>query len=177
VKPAAEITWTDRLLETLLTSFGLGYSPILPGTCGSLPAVVYYLIVDWMFPDEPMQSWLLALMIMATCVLTVAAGRWAEGYFGTKDNSAICTDEVAGMLLTLLFFRVAGMPWLTLAWVFPVTRVFDIVKLPPVRWLEKFPRGWGVLVDDLWSAMYGVALLWFIWWLSTRLGMNWFGPG
>lgn len=165
MKPATEITWRDRVLEALLTSGGLGYSPIVPGTCGSLPAVVYYLLVAWLFPDERMLSWLLSLGLLAMCVLTVAAGRWAEDYFGSKDNSAICSDEVAGMLLTLLLFRVSGMPWLTLAWVFPVTRVLDIVKLPPVRRLEKIPRGWGVLVDDLWSALYGVALLWLVWWL------------
>ena len=48
-----ETTWRDRLYLTVGTCFGLGYSPILPGTCGALVGVAQYLVFVWVLP--PMQ--------------------------------------------------------------------------------------------------------------------------
>jgi len=33
-------------------------------------------------------------------------------------------------------------------------RVFDIIKPPPVRQLEKIPGGWGIVADDLLAGVY-----------------------
>ncbi|MFH1843416.1 MAG: phosphatidylglycerophosphatase A, partial [bacterium] len=33
-------------------------------------------------------------------------------------------------------------------------RVFDILKPPPVRSLERLPAGWGIMVDDLAAGVY-----------------------
>ena len=100
-------------------------------------------------------------------------GPWAERYFGRKDPQAFVLDEVAGLLFTLLFFRIPHAPLHTLAWAFVFTRVFDIVKLPPAKQLEKLPHGWGVLLDDLASSVYAVLALWLIHWLQP----NWFAGG
>jgi phosphatidylglycerophosphatase A len=37
---------------------------------------------------------------------------------------------------------------------FAAFRVFDILKPPPCRQLEKYPFGWGVLLDDLMAGVY-----------------------
>jgi len=42
----------------------------------------------------------------------------------------------------------------TIAIAFAAFRVFDIIKPPPVRELEKLPAGWGILMDDLAAAVY-----------------------
>jgi phosphatidylglycerophosphatase A len=46
---------------------------------------------------------------------------------------------------------------------FFVFRVFDVIKPPPIRWLDRHVRGGlGVMLDDLLAALYTVlvAALW-----------------
>jgi phosphatidylglycerophosphatase A len=87
-----------------------------------------------------------------------------ERYFQKKDPGSVVIDEIAGLLLVLCLFQMAGQPLWTLVWAFPVTRLFDIIKLPPARQLEKLPHGWGVLCDDLMSSLYAAASLWLLRW-------------
>ena len=87
-----------------------------------------------------------------------------------KDCQVFVTDEVAGFLFTVLLFHDPARPIVTTLWAFPVTRIIDILKIPPARRLEHLPRGWGVLADDLLGSIYAAALL-----HAIRLAMpQWF---
>jgi len=46
--------------------------------------------------------------------------------------------------------------------VFAAFRFFDILKPWPVSPSQKFPRGWGVTIDDVLAAMY-VNVLILLW--------------
>ena len=61
-------------------------------------------------------------------------------------------------LLTVLLFHPSP-PITTTLWAFPVTRIIDILKIPPARRLERLPAGWGVLADDLLGSVYAAAAL------------------
>jgi phosphatidylglycerophosphatase A len=139
----------DRLNLALATCFGLGYSPYFPGTCGALVGVAIYLPIAYLMPEEPIQSLAIAAALVAWSIITVALGGWAETFFHKKDSGIFVSDEVAGFLLTVLLWRIHAAPLLTVAWAFPITRIIDMVKVPPARQLENLPRGWGVLADDL----------------------------
>jgi len=144
----------ERLRPLLASCFGLGYSPIMPGTCGALVGPAIYIPLALAVPNEPPQSILIGLALLVWSWITVALGGWAETYYQRKDCQIVVTDEVAGFLLAILLFHDPAQPVLTTLWAFPIVRIFDIVKLPPVRHLEKLPRGWGVLADDLFSSVY-----------------------
>jgi phosphatidylglycerophosphatase A len=173
-RPEAESRPAKRWMLTVVAScFGLGYSPIMPGTCGALVGVAIYIPLALIVPTEPWLSLLIGASLLLWCWLTVALGRWAEDYYLTKDSSIFVTDEVAGFLLTVLLwqFAVPGQPVLVTLWAFPVTRIIDIVKVPPARQIEKLPAGWGVLLDDLLGSVYAAGVLW-----AVRLAMpHWFG--
>jgi phosphatidylglycerophosphatase A len=156
---------TDRLKIALATCFGLGYCPYFPGTCGALVGVAIYLPLAYLVRSEPAQSLALAATLIVWSIITVALGGWAEQFFGRKDCGSFVSDEVAGLLLTLLLWRIHSAPLVTLAWAFPVTRIIDMIKVPPARQLEKLPRGWGVLADDLWGSLYAAGLLHMLAWL------------
>jgi len=111
---------------------------------------------------------LIAAALALWCWITVALGGWAETYYQRKDSQTFVTDEVAGFLLTVLLFHNPARPVLTTLWAFPVTRIIDILKVPPARRLEKLPRGWGVLADDLLGSLYAAAVLYILWALSNR---------
>ena len=173
-RPEAESRPAKRWMLTVVAScFGLGYSPIMPGTCGALVGVAIYIPLALFVPSEPWLSLLIGVNLLLWCWLTIALGRWAEDYYLTKDSSIFVTDEVAGFLLTVLLwqFAVPGQPVLVTLWAFPITRIIDIVKVPPARQIEKLPAGWGVLLDDLLGSVYAAGVLW-----AVRLTMpHWFG--
>ena len=166
--PPRKLDWTDRVYLTIGTCFGLGYAPILPGTCGAMLAVVQYLLIVWLLPTDSDhvvwsgQTLALGIAFFAWTGFTIYIGKWAEEYFGKKDSGIFVTDEVLGTLLTLLLFRVPEHPYITVLWAFPLTRIIDIVKIPPAKQLEKLPVGWGVVADDLVGSLYTAALLYLL---------------
>lgn len=159
----------DRLRLIAATCLGLGYSPIFPGTAGALIGVAAYIPIGLFVTSEPLQSILIALGLLLSCYITIALAPWAERYFQEKDSGIFVTDEVAGFLLTVLLFRVSmyGVDniWITIAWAFPVTRVIDIIKVPPAKKLETLPVGWGVVADDLLGSVYAAGLLHGLAWI------------
>ena len=148
---------TDRFKWLVATCCGFGHAPIMPGTAGALWGIVIYVPIA-LYAAEPYQSLLIALALVLTSAATVGLGRWAETFFGEKDSGKFVTDEVAGFLLTVLLFRTPDI-LVTVLWAFPVTRVIDIIKVPPARQLERIPGGWGVLLDDLLGSLYAAFIL------------------
>ena len=160
--------WRERLPVLVVTSFGLGCVPGVPGTAGSLAGVAIVALIRFAAPAWS-YIWLVGLALLVVCVLTIALTPWAERHWGRKDPGAFVLDEVAGVLVTAALFRVESL--LILLWVFAVTRVFDILKPPPIHRLEALPHGWGVLADDVWASLYAAAVLhgialWFPWLLG-----------
>jgi phosphatidylglycerophosphatase A len=145
------------VLAALSTACGLGFTPVAPGTAGTLFGVAVFAVLAW---GVPVGFQTLAL-VLATVLVSLAAvplGHWAEHHWRSTDPRPFVVDEVAGFLLTVLLFR-SPHTLLTAAWAFVFFRIFDIVKPPPARRAEKLPGGWGILLDDLVAAVYAAACL------------------
>jgi len=163
-------TTRDRLFLLAATAGGLGYLPRAPGTWGTLLGVAVYAAAAFTLA-EPAQSVVLAATLVLASAATVALGSWAESYWGRKDPQRVVLDEVAGFLLVALCFRV-GPFWPNVAWCFVAARLFDILKPFPARRLERLPRGWGVLLDDLMASVYAVAALHLLHLLAAPAGLQ-----
>ncbi len=150
-------TAPDKTNDALCSSFGLGYSRFAPGTVGSAPAPVIYMLITWLTPAA-YHTPLLVFMLLTSCYICVSRGGWAERYYGRKDPKQMVMDEWAGYFLVVLFFRLEGV-LITAIWTFVMTRIFDILKPPPAGRLERIPRGWGILLDDLMASVYAVVAL------------------
>ena len=146
-------------LTTLLASgFGVGLSPVAPGTMGSLVGIAYF------YPLLGVSSaiqWSTFFFFFAVAI--VPAERAGQAW-GVMDHPAIVIDEVVGvwlavlMPLSILTFSVS-LPLLVVG-AFLAFRLYDIVKPWPVNVLERrLPGGWGVVLDDLAAgAMAGMIL-------------------
>jgi len=143
---------------------GLGFLRPAPGTWGSMPPAAGLGILV-LFGAEPFIMYtalgLMCLLASAACVLW---GDYAEERFGLKDAPEVVADETAGVVLPLLaavFYEgTLFVMFAQIAWAFVLFRIMDIIKPWPARQLEQLPKGWGVLVDDLFAGFY--ALLAFI---------------
>lgn len=155
--------WQDSIFEALCTSLWLGYSPVAPGTVGSLPAVLIFVLIDLLAPRQ-IQTPLIATALLVTCVISIPLGYWAERRWKKKDPRYFVLDEHAGFWVTVLLFRVPSLA-LTVVWAFVVTRVFDIIKPWPASKMESLPHGWGILTDDIVASLYAAAFLHILAWL------------
>lgn len=134
-------------LAVAFASFGyVGFAPVAPGTVGSAAAIPLFLLLRW--AGSP---WL----EVSVCGVLVVAGAWsarlAERALGVEDPGPVVIDEVAGMLVSLLFLPGT---WPIIFAAFIAFRIFDIVKPWPAGRLEDVPGGWGVMADDVMAGVY-----------------------
>ncbi len=143
----------NSLAKVVATALGAGYAPVAPGTCGTAVAVpLVWLLAAWPW-------WQFAALTVGLTLLGVWAAARADAAWGTHDSGRIVIDEVVGYMFTMTF--VPRDQLVTLAAGFVVFRALDIVKPPPVRWLdEHLPGGWGVVLDDVAAGMIGAAGMW-----------------
>ncbi|MCK4601726.1 MAG: phosphatidylglycerophosphatase A [Phycisphaerae bacterium] len=152
----------NKLRKILVTGLGTGYLPLAPGTWGSAAICAIFLAVAFGSGGRAVcvtgTMIVLALAATAGCV---ALGGGAEQTFGKKDPSHCTLDEWAGQAVTFILLPL-GADWrgylLAAAVGFTAFRFFDIIKPPPARYLERLPRGWGLVADDLAAAIYANAL-------------------
>ncbi|WP_263409732.1 phosphatidylglycerophosphatase A family protein [Terriglobus tenax] len=140
------------------TFFGSGLLKPGPGTYGSIAAVlIWRLLAYGLDLGRPALSFLtLGLAILATVVGIPAATRVARES-GKKDPQIVVVDEAAGVWVALLF---AAPVWKHYVLALVLFRIFDILKPPPVRQLERLPEGAGIMCDDLMAGVY--ALICFV---------------
>lgn len=122
-----------------------GYAPVAPGTFGTLFAAVFVALLR---PSTPL---LIALIAVVTA-LGIYCADVAERHFGSKDPGQVVIDEVAGYMVSVLFLPLT---WGYLVAAFFVFRLFDIIKPPPIRKIERgFKGGLGIMADDLMAGLY-----------------------
>jgi phosphatidylglycerophosphatase A len=103
-------------------------------------------------------TWAFALLIAAVTVAGIWAADVADEVWGTHDSGRIVIDEVAGYWVTVAVFDRGD--WATLLIGFALFRAFDILKPPPIRWLDQnLPGGVGVMLDDVAAGVLGAAAL------------------
>lgn len=136
----------------LATGAYTGYSPVLPGTVGSLLGLVLA------FGLEQIPSfWLRLFVLAALWGVSVPICTAMAKYLRVKDPNAIVLDEILALPVALWGLNVYS--WRVLAAAFVIFRIFDITKPPPIRWFERLPRGLGIMADDLVAGMFTYAAL------------------
>ncbi|MEE8427121.1 MAG: phosphatidylglycerophosphatase A, partial [Woeseiaceae bacterium] len=139
-KISARTVLTDPV-HLLAFGFGLGLSPIAPGTVGSLLGVA----LAWLTLDAGL------IVQIAIAAAMFAAGIWICGNssrrLGQHDPGGIVWDEIAAMYATLLVAPATITAWIL---AFGLFRAFDIVKPWPIRELDhRLGGGLGIMLDDL----------------------------
>ena len=139
-----------QLIIFFATGAYSGFSPIAPGTAGSVVGLI--LIIA--FCASAWTQAPIAFLIVFAAVFAIScwiSGR-AEEIFQERDAPQIVIDEVLGMIATM-YLNPVGWPWLAAGFI--LFRIADIVKPFPAGWIDRnVPGGAAVMLDDLAVAIY-----------------------
>jgi len=137
-----------NIARFIASGCGSGYSPVAPGTAGSLVALI---VGAGLYALSP---WLLAGAALAIA----AVGVWAVQASNAKgDPGWIVIDEFLGQWIALL--GLATLSPLGLIAAFALFRLFDIWKPGPVGWADRWHTSAGVMADDAIAGAMAAAVL------------------
>lgn len=144
---------TKQEIKTVITNplyflafgLGLGFSPIAPGTAGTLLGVVLYYLI-YIFNLN-----LLFLACLSSIVGIYICGVAARA-LNYHDHPGIVWDEVAGYLITMIFVPYS---LINIVLGFIIFRIYDIAKPWPIRAIDqKVNGGVGIMLDDILAGIY-----------------------
>lgn len=151
-------------IKFFATVFGVGYSPVAPGTVGTIVGVGFYYIMRNM-PLPHYIIFVLVFIFMASWVSDIA-----EEIFTEEDPQKVVIDEVAGFLVTMIGFQ---FNWILVVAGFILFRTFDIIKPFPIRQLErKITGGFGIVLDDVLAGIYANISLRILIWVLAQAPFN-----
>lgn len=153
--------FSKKLAILISTVLYIGYSPLAPGTTGTLIAIPLVLILSLFSP----------FTYGVTTGVIFFCGVWSSGkaelFFQKKDAPPIVIDEVVGFLISMFFLPPK---WQYLFLGFFLFRFLDIVKPYPANFMNKQVKGgWGIVMDDVFAGIYTnivLQIIRFFWSLS-----------
>ena len=150
----------DRISIFIVTGGFSGYAPKMPGTMGTVAAVVLLYALSLLLPE--ISPFLATVLLIASIAIGTPMLQYLLGrniLSNDKDPQEVVIDEFAGVYLTILPFTI---DLKTCVLAFVLFRVFDISKPPPIKKLEALPGAIGVMADDLGAAIPAGILLYII---------------
>ena len=150
-----------KIIDFLATGFYSGKLPKMPGTWGTLAALLLVSAVKFIFDPAVMQvhTIVLAVFVIAVSIYVSNKAVDLKLYGENKDPQQIVIDEFAGF-----FVAIAALPfeYFTFVAAFILFRFFDIKKIWPANKLEQLPRGYGITLDDVAAGVYSNLYIWVI---------------
>jgi phosphatidylglycerophosphatase A len=147
-------TRSDWAAIAIATAGGAGFSPVAPGTAGSIVGVFIYLLIEWLRIGAYYPHAIIFFFIVGIWASSRVENLWGH------DSSRIVIDEVVGQMIT--YGIAAGRYQLSAFHIllgFGLFRLFDVVKPFPIRYLEKFKGGLGVVADDVGAGIFALKVL------------------
>ena len=139
--------------KIIASIFGIGY---LKGG-GTYAAIVTCGFIWLLWQSPALQNpWYLLVITIVVTLLGVYVSNKVEPDWG-EDSSRVVIDEVAGMLIAVVF---VPMNIYCLIGGLILFRFFDIVKPLGIRKMEALPSGTGVMMDDVLAGVYSNILVW-----------------
>lgn len=141
----------NKLLRFIVTCGFIGYLPFVPGTYASaLGCILLYIF--------PFSSYAVNIIFLCCFVIfSVICINRLE--YGGKDPQYIVIDELAGMFITMAGHRTDLSHIIT---GFILFRIFDIVKPYPIRYVERYKKGYGIMADDILAGVFANICLYLV---------------
>ena len=152
----------NKIKEILFTGFYSGYSPVAPGTAGSVVGMCILIAMYFIFNQH--FFWANIILIVVSLYPAVLLGDSAVKFFGEKDPQQVVLDEMQGIWITMIF---VPFNWITILIGFALFRIFDILKPYPINKIQELEGGLGIMADDWLAGIYACLCLHGIIWLAA----------
>jgi phosphatidylglycerophosphatase A len=140
---------------TLGTFFGAGFLKPGPGTYGSIAALLlWYGAAHTLNPSPTALALGTAVAAVVVTLIGIPATTIVARESGREDPGHVVIDEAAGQLIALIAIPA---DWRHAALSLLLFRLFDILKPPPIRQLERLPAGTGIMLDDVAAGLLALA--------------------
>ena len=150
----------NKIISIFTTLFGIGYSPIAPGTIGSIFSIVFlYFLIKFVS---------YSFLVIIFLIILFASLKLIEKYsnlLNSHDSSTIVIDEFLGIFLIILFYDYLKFAndFIMFLLILILFRFFDILKIFPINWVDKnIKNSFGVVLDDLLAGVYSIIVLYSI---------------
>lgn len=145
-------------VHCLALGFGTGLAPRAPGTVGTLVGIPLYLLL------QPLAAGYYLAVVAVGFLVGIYVCRRTAGDVGVHDHPAIVWDEVIGYLVTMALVPAS---WLAVVAGFLLFRLFDVLKPPPIRAVDRrIHGGFGIMFDDVLAGLYAWLCLQLLLWSS-----------
>ena len=148
-----------KLSRIIATGLGTGYTPVAPGTAGSILGVLLLFLINTSFNTFHLSFLNIAVLNLFIIFVVTALGLWSIRKVHQKekhDASIIVIDEIIGVWISLLAVPLHWQYYLIGLILF---RLFDIYKPLFIRKLDKLSNNWSVMLDDILAGVYALILL------------------
>ena len=150
----------NKVISIFNTLFGIGYSPIAPGTIGSIFSIVFfYFLIKFVS-----YSFLVIIFLIILFVSLKLIEKYSN-LLKSHDSSTIVIDEFLGIFLIILFYDYLKFAndFIMFLLILILFRFFDILKIFPINWVDKnIKNSFGVVLDDLLAGVYSIIVLYSI---------------
>ena len=150
----------NKIISIFTTLFGIGYSPIAPGTIGSIFSIVFlYFLIKFVS---------YSFLVIIFLIILFTSLKLIEKYSNllkSHDSSTIVIDEFLGIFLIILFYDYLKFSndFIMFLLILILFRFFDILKIFPINWVDKnIKNSFGVVLDDLLAGVYSIIVLYSI---------------
>jgi phosphatidylglycerophosphatase A len=157
------MTLMRALSRWVCSGFGSGYASVIPGTFGTVAALLFWMMLhSWGGLEEvSMRVWLAVGTCFIGTLLVVLA---LEPQETQKDPQWIVIDEWAGLFITMV--AIESVTWWSVIVAFGLFRFFDGLKWGPVALAERLPGGVGIMADDIVAGLESVIVLWLLYFVG-----------
>ena len=150
----------NKVISIFNTLFGIGYSPIAPGTIGSIFSIVFlYFLIKFVS---------YSFLVIIFLIILFTSLKLIEKYSNllkSHDSSTIVIDEFLGIFLIILFYDYLKFTndFIMFLLILILFRFFDILKIFPINLVDKnIKNSFGVVLDDLLAGVYSIIVLYSI---------------
>ena len=142
----------QKFILILASGGGVGFSPFLPGTLGTLVAIPVSVALNRLASTQRIMA---VLALLSLILIAIVLADQAARILQVKDPQIVVIDEIAGFALANFLTNSAN----GLIIAFVLFRFFDIGKVFPARRLETLSGGMGIVLDDIMAGIYTFVIL------------------
>ena len=148
-----------KLHKIIASGLGTGFSPIAPGTAGSILGIIILYAVNYLLNSLGCTFEIITIINLIAIILMILIGVYSIKIVHKKwkhDASEIVIDEIVGVWIAVL-----AMPfqWQYYLYALILFRFFDIAKPLFIRRLDKMQGDWSVMLDDVLAGVYSLIVI------------------